>query len=247
MKKAKKKKFNNLNRKASSRRKYFEAQSYVNGVKNAAGKTVIRKLTDEEKEFIYKFEAETLVTDFTYHPEIKALIKKRKNLLQRAANSRSILGKELLLLNRLRKRAERVVSAADSSVEDEDIKLENKNKLKSINWRIKCVTNEKYIKENREFLASIFSKRVAKINKEIEAKMDELCLHSNKNVRTALYKENNKRNMDLMSHARSKNTLINMDLNEFDRFTTEHLSAISPENMLICFEQMDKDDEPTED
>lgn len=231
MKNQTKKKYTNLNQKAASRREYFEGHNYVNGVKNKAGHTVIRKLTPEEQDFLFRFESETLVADFNYHPEVKALIKKRKLLLQRAVNSSSILNKELKLLNRLRRKAEKVF-ATDASVE-------NKNLLKSINWRIKCVTSGKYIKENREFLAAIFSLRIVKINNEIEQLKNEVCLYqdaptANGDSRTSLFRENNQRNLDLMAHARATSKLLNIDIKQFDKFTSNHLSGISPENLLIC-------------
>jgi hypothetical protein len=46
------------------RQDFIESEEYINGVKDAKGELVIRPLNDKEKEFLNRFNAETVVTSF---------------------------------------------------------------------------------------------------------------------------------------------------------------------------------------
>lgn len=65
-----------------NRKDYIEGSEYINGVYDEEGRQVIRALNDEEKRFLNNFYEETIITNFSYTPELKEIanqIRKIKN------------------------------------------------------------------------------------------------------------------------------------------------------------------------
>ena len=59
------------------RRSEFIETDYINGIYDSEGNEVIRPLTEEEKDFLNKFNEETINANFVHNPELR---KKRKEL-----------------------------------------------------------------------------------------------------------------------------------------------------------------------
>ena len=214
--------YSNLNNKPVSKREYFESHNYTNGVKDKNGKLLIRKLTVEEKEFIYKFESEFIAADFDYDPRIKRLLKRRKALLKQLRQSDAIVGKELELLKEM----------LDNST--------NTKSTESLIRRISFFKKDKYVNSCREFLAEALNPEVEDLNSQISQLRLEVNLHKTPEQRKSIFKENNSRVMDLLNRAKSTGDLINFDIFEVDRFTEDHIKSIPDEGILV------NDDDSTE-
>lgn len=65
----------------SSRKDYIEPD-YVDGVFDQQGNQVIRPLNDKEKKWLDDFYAETVVTDFLHHPDLKKLNDYRRAIIE---------------------------------------------------------------------------------------------------------------------------------------------------------------------
>lgn len=209
-------KYSNLNTKPISNREYIESHNYINGVKDSKGRILIRKLTPEEQEFIFKFESEVYVADFNYAPEIKKLLRERKKLIKELANSPEIVGKEIELL--------------ESMMEKVDSHKERQKLL----YRIAKFNAGKYVSFCREFLAkTLFPTQIDAINAEIDAIRQEVNLYKTPEERSALYKDKNHRNHDVMINGKAKGYLKDLDIIELDSFYEKNASNISYEDLLI--------------
>ena len=65
----------------SSRKDYIEAD-YIDGVRDKDGNVVIPPMNEEEKQWLNDFYEETIITNFSHHPEIKRLNRKKKLIIE---------------------------------------------------------------------------------------------------------------------------------------------------------------------
>lgn len=63
-------------------RKPFIETDYINGVKNLHGETVIRPLTDKEKQFLNDFYEETIITNFLHDEQLRRLNQSKKGIIE---------------------------------------------------------------------------------------------------------------------------------------------------------------------
>lgn len=73
----------------SSRFDFIEAD-YINGVYDDDGNCLIRPCTEEEKRFLNDFYAETVITNFYHHPELRKLHNKKKALVNNDPNIKKL-------------------------------------------------------------------------------------------------------------------------------------------------------------
>jgi len=203
-----------------SRKDYLEGYNYINGVRNKDGETVIRELTEEEKEWLDKFYAETIVTDFYHTPELKQAKKTLSNMELK-------IGKEI--------KSENIIEL------EEEIKLtKDEDSLKRLNKKLIRLYKNIGKKESTDELEALRS--------DLRTLQSDQLLYSNPDDQKEIYRENNIRNKCLYNYSKKQGNLIGLDLYEFDRFSSESEKSIDPENILISSEiedycnKLDNDD-----
>lgn len=151
----------------SSRRDYVETD-YVNGVKDADGREVIRPMTKEEREWLSQYYREAENVSFNKTDEIKTEQRKLRKLIK----------------------------------EHRDFKEENGTE------HPKVLTQRSKLKTLREESNSFFLD--PKEHKE-------------------LYKQDNDRANDLFNVAKQTGALVNFDISEYDKFTSEAIECTDGE------------------
>ena len=149
-------------------RQDFVETDYVNGVRDASGKLVMRPLTLEEREFLAQYYKEAENVNFNKTEELKTEQKKLRSLIQKHKSYKEIYDEE----------------------------------------HPKVVAQRAKVKFLREESNSLF----------IE---DE--------QRRELFKQDNGRRSDIFNLAKHTGNLVNFDLNEYDRFTSEAMDSADAE------------------
>lgn len=193
----------NMNIKA--RKDYLEGWRYVDGVKDTKGNEVIRPLTEEEKKWLDKFEAETVVTDFYHTQELKDLKKNLDTVIFDVISNSN--DKEVVAI-----RGEILTETDDDSQKKLIAKMKRLCK--------KLGKNSSH-------------KRIVSAKKKLQKAKDVLCFYPSDDDQKALYKDNNSRNTCLFNHSKKNGDLIKLDLFEYDRFVSDRLCDIDPEDLLI--------------
>lgn len=217
----------NLNPKLNlpSRQDSLEGHNYANGVKNAFGKVVIRALNEEELDFLDKFEAETVITDF-YHTKD---LKDHKKALDKAIkdHARSFIGQELEGLI--------ILSKEIDLIEDEDLKY---RLACMIERRIKKCRTKTLSSKDSELVRIFLAKykpnaNILKVSEQLDTIKERDNLYSRTEDQQDLYNENNRRNNDLYNYSKVNRTLDNFEVTEFDLYTSDVTSNIDHEFILI--------------
>jgi hypothetical protein len=159
-----------------TRHDYIETQ-YVDGVKNEAGETVIRKMTDDEKAWLSQFIAETEHGNVNKGREIKVELKKRKALKSDWASAKRKGNVEIML------KLEQEMSQITSKLE-----------------QLRENSNNFYTKE--EDVTEIFGRDY-------------------------------ERRSDVYNNAKISDNLVLYDIDEYDKFSTEAIDSIDPENLIL--------------
>jgi hypothetical protein len=176
--KKERKKYDYLNKKGTvqTRHDYIET-SYVNGVKDANGETVIRPMTSDEKEWLSQFIAETEHGNLNKSREIKDELKVRRSLKGELVTARRKCDVEKML------ELEKKIATSTEKIEG-----------------LRAVCNNFYTKEE-------------------DAQW--------------IYEMDNARRRDVYNNAKISDNLVLYDLNEYDKFTTEAVNDVDPENVII--------------
>lgn len=186
---------------------------------------VIRALNDYESNWLDKFEAETVITDFYHTKELK----QHKRILDREIklHSDSFLGKELEGLTIL---AEEV-----HVIEDEDLK---KRLLGMIERRLKKCSNNELSSKDSELIRIFLAKYKPNENILVASeKLDEIRKRDNLYAETdkqqELYNENNERWNDLYTQAKTNRILDNFEVKDYDKYTMDSIGDLDAEYILI--------------
>lgn len=179
-----------------SREDYIEPD-YVDGIRDSKGNLVIRALNENEKEFLNKFYAETIVTDFLYHPELKRLNNKKKMLV--TDDSVSKLKAEVLELR-------------------EEGAEKNKTRINEL---------KRIIRLTKQQNAEIHFDEICEIDIEMQEIREEYLLYSDKEDHKQFYGANNARNNCLYNKIKSMSQLINYEPDYDDVFCSLSNSLFS--------------------
>lgn len=173
-----KKKYDYLDKKgtAKTRHDYIET-SYVDGVKNEAGETVMRPLTNDEREWLSQFIAETEHCNVNSGKELKRELKNRKAIKSDWVKAKRKGNVEEMV------RLEQLLDAKTAQIEG----------LRS---------------SNNNFYA-----------REEDAQ--------------EIYERDNARRRDVYNKAKISDNLVLYDLDEYDKFSTEAVSDVNPENLIL--------------
>lgn len=116
---------------------------------------------------------------------------------------------------------EEVNCTFEKSEKSEELHKEYKS-LKKKHKKYKKVFNEEH-------------KDVVKVQQELEAEWDRLgSFNPSSKERSKIYNNDYLRREDLFTATKALGDLINFDLQEYDRFTSEALDHIDPEDILIA-------------
>lgn len=206
-----------------SRVDYLEGFRYIDGVVDETGKMVIRPLNDSEKAFLDKFEAETVSANFLHTPELKAINRQIRELKKKLDDK--LVGKEFAVLGKLLKVYQK---ARKTEKNVEAVKIVKKWLKKHSKWTEK----DKYLLRKLIIRLKKY-KALEKLQKALTKQQRKDCLHKTSKKQRQCYNDNNTRNFDLYGKAKVTRELISLDIDEYDRFTTESLSSIDPEYLLI--------------
>ena len=94
-------------------------------------------------------------------------------------------------------------------------------------------------KENRENSLDL----IEALEDQIQDVLDEVNLFPSEESRVELYRENYLRNQDLFNLIKRTGKMINLDLEEYDKFTSRRVSGIDAEHLLIESIEGNLDDE----
>lgn len=138
----------NLNLK--SRKDYIEADEYIDGVRNSEGEIVIRPLTDEEKQFLNDFYAETIITNFLHDPRLKKLTRDKQNLLNNET-TKSIKLQIKKLKEDKEDNREKIIELKQiiKTIKDQNKDL-NQDKINEINKEMQEIRDEVLLYPNKE-------------------------------------------------------------------------------------------------
>lgn len=172
------KKYDYLDKKGTTkaRQDYIET-NYVDGVKDVKGNTVIRAMTNEEKEWLSQFISETEHGNLNKSSQIKVEVKALKNLRSE---------------HRVAKRHENI---------DEMSRLEQLIDTKLL-----------LIESLRESCNNFYT--------------------SEEDVKE-IYSRDNERRRDVYNNAKMSDNLVMYDITEYDKFSTEAISDINPEHLIL--------------
>jgi hypothetical protein len=163
-----------------SREDYIEPD-YVNGVRDESGKMVIRPLTNEEKEFLNDFYAETIITDFLHDPDLKILWNKKKSLI----NNNHV--------NEIKKQIKEL---------REESPVKNKARINEL---------KKIVRLTKQQNAEIFREKIEEIERQMQEIREENLLYPDKEDHKQFYGANNARNNCLYNKLKSMKQIINYD------------------------------------
>lgn len=146
-----------------SRKEYIETD-YVNGVRDAQGKLVIRPLNEKEKQFLNKFYEETINTNFLHDPILKKLNNRKKEIIN-----------------------DDIVRTLKDEVTklEQNSPIKNKTKIRKLREIIKLTK-----KQNKEKYSSV----IDKIETRMQERREEVLLYPDKEDHKMFYGENNSRN-----------------------------------------------------
>lgn len=159
-----------------TRKDYIET-SYIKGVKNEDGETVIRPLNEEEREWLSQFVAETDHCNFKRTNELKDEEKALKRLRMDYTEAKRRM---------------------------------NVDEMDTLNAKIEA--QYKKVKTLREETAAFY--------------VDD-------EERQELYNRDYERRMDVYNNAKITENLVLFDLDEYDKFTTEAINDVNPENLVL--------------
>lgn len=202
---------------------YLEGYKYVNGVKDENGKIVIRPLTDKEREWLNKFEAETVGLDFEHtQPILDA-----KNALEREVQNkiRFIEGRELEML------AGMLTDAKSMS----NLKA-RRSRQEQINRKIRQIESSpkpNILNKIRKYLVLAQDyKSIKKLKKKLIFARNKYNLYTSQKDRNELTNDNNKRTDCLFNRQKVTGNLVYLDITEQDRFVSERLESIDPKDFV---------------
>lgn len=180
--KDRKKPYNYLDKKGTTRtRQDYIETSYVNGVKDEKGNTVIRALTEDEKQWLSQFVAETDHGNFKKNSQLK----------------------------------------------------KEEKKLKSMR------SDYRYLKKKAkvEAMAELYPQIQSQYETVLRLRSETNAFYVTDDERHELYDRDYERRMDVFNNAKISDNLVLYDLNEYDKFSTEAISDINPEN--LCLNHLD--------